>query len=112
MNNFFGLDVKDLVELAKTLEEKAKEGEIKTSFEVKSGPMRNIPKQGNIPRAVGRNSDPTQTGQPSQETNFTVQSPKTDGANSPSIFRPSVFPSVFPPCVTADSVLRRVHFVN
>ena len=37
MGNFFGLDVKDLVELAKTLEEKAKEGEIKTSFEVRSG---------------------------------------------------------------------------
>ena len=79
MGNFFGLDVKDLVELAKTLEEKAKEGEIKTSFEVRSGAMRNIPRQGNIPRGVGRNSHQTQTGQTSQESNFTVQSPKTDG---------------------------------
>jgi transitional endoplasmic reticulum ATPase len=79
MGNFFGLDVKDLVELAKTLEEKAKEGEIKTSFEVRSGGMRNIPRQGNIPRGVGRNSHQTQTGQTSQESNFTVQSPKTDG---------------------------------
>ena len=79
MGNFFGLDVKDLVELAKTLEEKAKEGEIKTSFEVRSGGMSNIPRQGNIPRGVGRNSHQTHTGQTSQESNFTVQSPKTDG---------------------------------
>ena len=78
MNNFFGLDVKDLVELAKTLEEKAKSGEIKTSFEVQSGPMRNIPRHGNIPRGMGRSNYQAQTGQSSQDTNFTVQSPNKD----------------------------------
>lgn len=42
MGNFFGLDVKDLVELVKILEEKVKEGEIKIFFEVRFGGMRNI----------------------------------------------------------------------
>ena len=79
MNNFFGLDLKEIIELAKELEEKAKTGEIKTSFDVQSGTMSNMSRMSNIPR---RNRSPyqTQTGQPSQETNFTVQSPKTDGA--------------------------------
>ncbi|MCL2934756.1 MAG: AAA family ATPase, partial [Trichodesmium sp. MAG_R03] len=78
MNNFFGLDLKEIIELAKELEEKAKTGEIKTSFDVQSGSMSNISRMSNIPR---RNRSPyqTQTGQASQETNFTVQSPKTDG---------------------------------
>ena len=78
MNNFFGLDLKEIIELAKELEEKAKTGEIKTSFDVQSGTMSNMSRMSNIPR---RNRSPyqTQTGQPSQETNFTVQSPKTDG---------------------------------
>ncbi|MCL2925294.1 MAG: AAA family ATPase, partial [Trichodesmium sp. MAG_R04] len=79
MNNFFGLDLKEIIELAKELEEKAKTGEIKTSFDVQSGTMSNMSRMSNIPR---RNRSPyqTQTGQSSQETNFTVQSPKTDDA--------------------------------
>jgi transitional endoplasmic reticulum ATPase len=39
-----------LVELVKTLEEKAEKGEIKTDFQINSRSMSNIPRSGNIPR--------------------------------------------------------------
>ncbi|MCC5617690.1 AAA family ATPase [Nostoc sp. CHAB 5836] len=39
-----------LIELVKTLEEKAEKGEIKTDFQINSRSMSNIPRSGNIPR--------------------------------------------------------------
>ncbi len=49
MNNFFK-GVEDLIELAKTLEDKVEKGELKTDIRVNSRPLSSIPRQGNIPR--------------------------------------------------------------
>jgi transitional endoplasmic reticulum ATPase len=42
-----------LLELAKTLEEKAEKGEIKTNIQINSRSFSNIPRQGNIPSGIG-----------------------------------------------------------
>ncbi|CAD5971321.1 Cell division protein [Planktothrix tepida] len=42
-----------LVELAKTLEEKLEKGEIKTEVQFSSRPLSNIPRSGGIPRPGG-----------------------------------------------------------
>jgi len=42
-----------LVELAKTLEEKLEKGEIKTEVQFNSRPLSNIPRAGGIPRPGG-----------------------------------------------------------
>jgi transitional endoplasmic reticulum ATPase len=42
-----------LLELAKTLEEKAEKGEIKTNIQINSRSFSNIPRQGNIPTGIG-----------------------------------------------------------
>jgi len=58
-----------LLELAKALEEKAEKGELKTSFQINSRTMSNIPRQGNIPNTVGvsRVAEPTRPTPPSAE---------------------------------------------
>ncbi|PSN20415.1 AAA family ATPase, partial [filamentous cyanobacterium CCP5] len=48
MNDFFK-GFEQLLELAKTLEEKAEKGELKTDIRINSRTMSNIPRQGNIP---------------------------------------------------------------
>lgn len=45
-----------LLELAKTLEEKAQSGEIQTDVRVNTRPLSNIPRSGNIPHSAGGNS--------------------------------------------------------
>lgn len=50
MEKFFK-GFEDLIELAKTLEEKVDKGELKTDIRVNSRPLTNIPRQGNIPRS-------------------------------------------------------------
>ncbi len=59
---FGGLE--DLIELAKILEEKAQNGEIKTDFRVNTRPLSSIPKRGNIPDNFGNvniNNKPSET---------------------------------------------------
>ncbi|MDR9403965.1 MAG: AAA family ATPase [Halothece sp. Uz-M2-17] len=53
MEKFFK-GFEDLIELAKTLEEKVETGELKTDIRVNSRPLTNIPRQGNIPRTQTR----------------------------------------------------------
>ncbi|AFZ43723.1 Adenosinetriphosphatase [Halothece sp. PCC 7418] len=53
MEKFFK-GFEDLIELAKTLEEKVETGELKTDIRVNSRPLTNIPSQGNIPRTQNR----------------------------------------------------------
>ncbi len=49
MEKFFK-GFEDLIELAKTLEEKVERGELETDIRVNARPLTNIPSQGNIPR--------------------------------------------------------------
>lgn len=59
---FKGLE--QLLELAKTLEEKAEKGELKADIQINSRTMSNIPRQGNMPRSgvgTGRRTNPTGT---------------------------------------------------
>ena len=49
MEKFFK-GFEDLIELAKTLEEKVERGELETDIRVNTRPLTNIPRQGNIPR--------------------------------------------------------------
>ncbi len=55
MEKFFK-GFEDLIELAKTLEEKVEKGELKTDIRINSRPLTNIPRQGNIPRSSYTNS--------------------------------------------------------
>ncbi|MBE9139628.1 AAA family ATPase, partial [Nodosilinea sp. LEGE 07088] len=48
MNDFFK-GFEQLLELAKTLEEKAESGELKTNVQVNARGLSSIPRQGNIP---------------------------------------------------------------
>lgn len=55
MTNFFK-GVEDLIELAKTLEDKVERGELKTDIRVNTRSVSNIPRQGNIPRSQDQRS--------------------------------------------------------
>lgn len=48
MNDFFK-GFEQLLELAKTLEEKAESGELKTNVQINARGLSSIPRQGNIP---------------------------------------------------------------
>lgn len=52
MSDFFK-GFEQLIELAKTLEEKAEKGELKTDIRINGRTMGNIPRQGNIPTDIG-----------------------------------------------------------
>ena len=52
MNDFFK-GFEQLLELAKTLEEKAENGELKTDIRINSRGLSSIPRQGNIPNDIG-----------------------------------------------------------
>ena len=52
MNDFFK-GFEQLLELAKTLEEKAEKGELKTDIQINSRGFSSIPRQGNIPNDIG-----------------------------------------------------------
>lgn len=54
MEKFFK-GFEDLLELAKTLEEKVEKGELRTDIRVNTRPLTNIPDQGNIPRSRYQN---------------------------------------------------------
>ncbi|PNW56787.1 UNVERIFIED_CONTAM: AAA family ATPase [Euhalothece sp. KZN 001] len=56
MEKFFK-GFEDLLELAKTLEDKVEKGELKTDIRINSRPLTNIPSQGNIPRRNNPNQE-------------------------------------------------------
>ena len=56
MEKFFK-GFEDLLELAKTLEDKVEKGELKTDIRINSRPLTNIPSQGNIPRRNNTNQE-------------------------------------------------------
>jgi len=74
MEQFFR-GFEDLIELAKTLEEKVEKGELKTDIRVNTRPLSNIPRQGNIPR-----SRYTNQGGVGVENFENSSSPKSEGS--------------------------------
>ena len=88
MEKFFK-GFEDLIELAKTLEEKVENGELKTDIRVSSRPLTNIPRQGNIPRSSASNHSSvsvenfnSSTKESSSETDATSQ--ETEPEDNPS----------------------------
>ena len=88
MEKFFK-GFEDLIELAKTLEEKVERGELETDIRVNTRPLTNIPRQGNIPRnypsqkqeevgvenfnsSPSSDSETTETEDPPPETSLTA----------------------------------------
>ncbi|TRV44567.1 MAG: AAA family ATPase [Microcystis panniformis Mp_MB_F_20051200_S9] len=67
-----------LVELAKTLEEKLEKGEIKTEVQFNSRPLSNIPRAGGIPRSGGV-SRPSNSGGDDFEVNRNRDTPNDSG---------------------------------
>ncbi|NEQ96299.1 MAG: AAA family ATPase [Cyanothece sp. SIO2G6] len=89
-----------LLELAKTLEEKAEKGELKTDIRFNSRSLSNIPRQGNIPNNVSADDIGTQnirTPSSSQASN----SPTSQPSNSPTS-QPCDSPTSQPDDLTPD----------
>ncbi len=68
MSNIFK-GFEELLELAKTLEEKIQQGDIKTDIRINSGTLRSIPTQGNIPRNTQPRSPSPEVITPPPQTN-------------------------------------------
>jgi len=84
MEKFFK-GFEDLIELAKTLEEKVEKGELKTDIRINSRPLTNIPRQGNIPRSSYTNSSGVGVDnfKTSSETEATSQETETESQENP-----------------------------
>ena len=84
MEKFFK-GFEDLIELAKTLEEKVEKGELKTDIRINSRPLTNIPRQGNIPRSSYTNSSGVGVDnfKTSSETEATAQETETESQENP-----------------------------
>jgi transitional endoplasmic reticulum ATPase len=100
MNDFFK-GFEQLLELAKTLEEKAENGELKTNVQINARGLSSIPRQGNIPDVgvskMGRNSsDPS----PDDDVIITPPPPPAAATSSTS----SAGPSTSPPSPTLQDV--------
>ncbi len=75
MNDFFK-GFEQLLELAKTLEEKAENGELKTNIQVNARGLSSIPRQGNIPNAgVSRMNYPASTAEASSLEDVIIPPP-------------------------------------
>lgn len=87
MNDLFkGFD--QLLELAKTLEEKIQSGEIKADVQVNTRPLSSIPRQGNIPRSGTPKTDIGTTRIRTQPTSTETTGPE------PSVTPPTQVPSL------------------
>ncbi|MEM6349839.1 MAG: AAA family ATPase [Cyanobacteria bacterium P01_D01_bin.14] len=83
-----------LLELAKTLEEKAEKGELKTNIQINSRSLSSIPRQGNMPNDIGvsrtdRNGSPN----PTDEVIVTPPPASTPTENSANTAPPTATPS-------------------
>ncbi|TVP67616.1 MAG: AAA family ATPase [Leptolyngbya sp. LCM1.Bin17] len=92
MNDFFK-GFEQLLELAKTLEEKADNGELKTNVQINARGLSSIPRQGNIPDVgvskVGRNS-----GAPSPDDDVIITPPPTASTSPTSPSSPPPAPTI------------------
>ena len=99
MNDFFK-GFEQLLELAKTLEEKAEKGELKTDIRVNSRSFSNIPRQGNIPDiGVSRIRTPGTGGDDDDgiSEEVIVTPPPADQANPTSQPSPAAAPAASTP---------------
>ncbi|HZG37500.1 MAG TPA: AAA family ATPase, partial [Nodosilinea sp.] len=100
MNDFFK-GFEQLLELAKTLEEKAESGELKTNVQINTRSFSSIPRQGNIPdigvsrmnRTAGNSAPTNDINDPAVEEVIITPPPAGDGSSS----SPSPSPSSPPP---------------
>lgn len=85
MNDLFK-GFEQLLELAKTLEEKAEKGELKTDIRINSRSMSSIPRQGNMPNDIGtsRIRTPSSGGQ-DEGDRVLVTPPPGDDSESPDL---------------------------
>jgi transitional endoplasmic reticulum ATPase len=89
MNDFFK-GFEQLLELAKTLEEKAEKGELKTDIQINSRRLSSIPRTGNIPTDIGVsriNRPPSSEASPSDTDGFSeviITPPPAGESTSPS----------------------------
>ncbi|MCL2934759.1 MAG: AAA family ATPase, partial [Trichodesmium sp. MAG_R03] len=94
MSHFLGLELGEIIEMAKVIDNKARIGEVKTSCQVKSRNINNIPKLTNIPkRRNSRQSQirhPSRESRPQQPTNFTTSASKTKSRPSETKSRPTL----------------------
>lgn len=98
MNDFFK-GFEQLLELAKTLEEKAEKGELKTDIRINSRTISSIPRQGNIPdigvSRMGRNPEESRGAEPGEEVIITPPPANTDPrATAPAAGSPDAQPSL------------------
>ena len=77
MNDFFK-GFEQLLELAKTLEEKAENGELKTDIRINSRGLSSIPRQGNIPNDIGVSRIRTPGGDDESDDEVIVTPPPAD----------------------------------
>ena len=77
-NLFKGFE--QLLELVKTLEEKAENGEIKTNVQFNSRPLSSIPRTGNIPRSSNMGGNMGNMGNDVGTSRMNTQSPPASGA--------------------------------
>lgn len=71
-----------LLELAKTLEEKAEKGELKTNIQINSRSMSNIPQQGSRPGGVGASRIRTNPSDDSPDERVIITPPPGEGTDS------------------------------
>ncbi len=77
MNDFFK-GFEQLLELAKTLEEKAENGELKTDIRINSRGLSSIPRQGNIPNDIGVSRIRTPAGDEESDDDVIVTPPPAE----------------------------------
>jgi transitional endoplasmic reticulum ATPase len=81
-----------LIELAKTLEERAEKGELKADIQINSRPLSGIPRQGNIPGSMGTSrvrpnpvGENRESSADSSREPDSIVAPATDDADAPSL---------------------------
>ena len=85
MEKFFK-GFEDLLELAKTLEDKVEKGELRTDIRINSRPLTNIPSQGNIPRR----NNPPQVGVENLNNSSTSETEETEETEETKETSPSI----------------------
>ena len=85
-----------LLEIVKTLEEKAENGEIKTNVQFNSRPLSSIPRTGNIPRTSNMGVNMGNMGNDVGTSRMNTQSPPASGAGpSDPVVHPDLYDREF-----------------
>ena len=94
MSHFLGLELGEIIEMTKVLEKKAGRREVRTSCQVQSRTINNIPKLTSIPKRTKPHQNqirqPTRESRPQQQTNFTTSLSETKSRPSETKSRPTL----------------------